>query len=110
MLEFIILNVSFIIRMLVIFTLMMKYYHWREGKLTWVEKIPYAIFYVVDILYNWFSTIYFLDLPAKWDETITYRCKRYVKIELTTNPITWLRYYFAKTIQYITNLSDPGHV
>ena len=108
--EFIILNLVFIARMLFIFTIMMMYYHQKQGKVGIIFKIFAGIFYVVDILYNWLSSIYFLDLPAKYDETISLRCTRYVKAGQGGNIITAFRYGFAKVIQYVTEYSDPGHI
>ncbi len=107
---FIYLNLVFIARMLLIFTVMMKYYHYKKGNTGSLFKVLAGIFYLVDILYNWLSTVYFLDLPAKYDETVSLRCTRYIKDGLGNNPIAWFRYGFARVIQYITEFSDPGHI
>lgn len=104
------INLAFIIRMLLIFSAMMLYYHSKKGEVGIIFKVCGGIFYVADILYNWFSTIHFLDKPAKWDETISLRCTRYVKAGWGNNPMTWFRYAFAKVIQLVTEFSDPGHI
>lgn len=105
------LNVAFVIRMLVIFTIMMKYKSWRgEKNFTLAEKIPYGIFTIIDVIYNWTVTLPFWDKPANWKETISLRCTRYVKAGMTNNPITWFRYGFAKVIQFVTEFSDKGHI
>jgi len=96
--------------MLVIFTIMMKYYHAKNKKVGLIFKILASIFYVVDVLYNYVVSFYFLDLPAKWDETISLRCTRYIKAGRGNNPVTWFRYGFAKVIQFVTEFGDPGHI
>lgn len=68
---FIYFNLPFLVRMIIVFTVMMGFYHWvdKDGllwKLTkWPFKIIAGIFFVLDILYNLVMTIYFLDLPDK---------------------------------------------
>jgi len=112
---FIYFNISFFFRMIVIFTLMMLYYNWVDKnsslwKITeWPWKFIAAIFFVVDIIYNHYSTICFLDKAATWDETFTYRMKRYIKLEPDTLINKW-RYYFAYAMRFILNFSDPGHI
>ena len=107
---FIYFNISFFVRMIVIFTLMMKYFHWvdKDGllwKITeWPWKAVAAIFFVLDILYNWVMSIWMLDLPAAWDETVSYRMSRYIKTE------SGFRLAFAKLMRKVLNFSDPGHI
>jgi len=107
---FIYFNISFFVRMIIIFTLMMKYYHWvyKGGflwKITqWPWKAIAAVFFVLDIIYNWVMSVYMLDLPKTWDETVTYRMARYLKTE------KGFKLAFAKMMRKILNYSDPGHL
>lgn len=107
---FIWFNISFLVRMIIIFTVMMKYYHWvdKDGLLwkatKWPFKIIAGLFFVADILYDWVMAIYFLDLPAVWDETVTNRMARYLKTE------SGFKLAFAKVMKRILNYSDPDHL
>lgn len=107
---FIYFNISFFVRMVLIFTVMMKYYHWvnKDGLLWKITKYPFKaialVIFVLDILYNWVMTIWMLDLPAVWDETVSYRMSRYIKAE------NGFRLAFAKLMRKILNYSDPGHI
>jgi len=107
---FIYFNISFFVRMVIIFTLMMKYYHWVDKdrllwKITeWPWKAIAAVFFVLDILYNWVMSIYMLDPPKVWDETVTYRMARYLKEE------KGFKLAFAKMMRKVLNYSDPGHL
>lgn len=40
--------------------------------------IPY---YILDIVVNWYQSIFWLDLPKKFDETISKRLERYKKLQ-----------------------------
>lgn len=106
---FIYFSLSFLVRMIVVFTVMMKYYHWVDkDSLLWkITKWPFKaiviIFFVLDILYNYVMTIYFLDLPAKWDETVTNRMARYLKQ-------SGIKRAFARMMRKLLNYSDPNHL
>lgn len=107
---FIWFNISFLVRMIIIFTIMMKYYNWvdKDGllwKLTGlIWKGIAGIFFVLDIIYNWVMSIYFLDPPKVWDETVTYRMARYLETE------SGFKLAFAKIMRKILNYSDPAHL
>ena len=108
-------HLSFFVRMLLIFTAMMLFYNrvdkdglvWKVAEWPW--KAVAAIFFVVDIIYNHYSTLYFFDKAAAWDETFSYRMKRYITLKPDT-PINKWRYYFAVVMQKILNFSDSGHI
>jgi len=111
-------HISFFVRMLVIFTLMMWYYNWvdKESMLWKVTKFiwyPIAgIFAVIDVVYNWYSWITFKDKPAVWDETFSYRMDRYIKQYCNKINLTLLekwRYYFAIGLCKVLSFSDPKH-
>jgi len=80
---------------------------WKVAEWPW--KAVAAVFFVVDIIYNQYSTIYFFDKAATWDETFTYRMKRYIKLEPDTLANKW-RYGFAWVMQKLLGFSDPGHI
>jgi len=107
---FIWFNVSFFVRMVIIFTIMMKYYHWVDKGSTlwkiikWPWKIVAGIFFILDILYNYVMSIWMWDLPASLGETVTYRLARYLKTE------TGFKLAFAKMMRKVLNYSDPGHL
>jgi len=107
---FIWFNILFLVRMLFIFTFMMKYYHWvnKDGLLWKVTKpfwyIAAGVFFVADIIYNWYLTFVFLDLQEAWDETVTYRMARYLKTQ------KGFKLAFAKLMRKVLNYSDPGHL
>jgi len=111
---FIYLNVSFVIRMVIIFTIMMKYYNWvieQDTKFKiilwniteWPFKAFAAIFFVLDIMYNWVMSLYSFELPSVWDETVSNRLKRWIKMD-------GVKKSFARLMQRILNFSDPGHI
>lgn len=107
---FIWFNISFFVRMVIIFTIMMKYYHWvdKEGRLWKVTEVPWqaiaAVFFVLDIIYNWVMALYLADLPRVWDETVTNRMARYLRTE------KGFKLAFAKLMRKVLNYSDPGHL
>lgn len=107
---FIYFNISFFVRMVLIFTVMMKYYHWvnKDGLLWKITEYPFKaiafVIFVLDILYNWVMSIWMLDQPAVWDETVSNRMSRYIKTE------SGFRLVFAKLMRKILNYSDPGHI
>lgn len=107
---FIYFNVSFFVRMVIVFTVMVKYYHWvdKESPLWKVTEYPFkliaGIFLILDVLYNYVMGLYLWDKPAKWDETVTNRMARYLKNE------TGFKLTFAKFMRRVLNYSDPGHL
>ena len=108
-------NVSFIVRMLLIFSVMMWFYNRvdKDGMLwkiaEWPWKIIAAVFFVADVVYNWYCTVTFLDKPAAWNETVTYRMRRYIKTEKQDTVLSKWRYQFARVICIITSWTDPDH-
>ena len=111
-------HASFFIRMVLIFTVMMKYYNyvdkngtqWKIVKFIWYPIA--AAFAVVDVVYNWYSWFTFKDKPAAWDETVSYRMDRYIKLYQDKVNLTLLekwRYYFALGLCKVLSFSDPGH-
>lgn len=101
---FIYFNLSFLVRMILIFTVMMTYYHKKNGDVGFIWKTIAGIFFVADIVYNWVMSIYFFDLPAVWDETVTNRMARYLKEE------KGFKLGFAKVMRRLLNYSDPEHL
>ena len=101
---FIYFNLSFLVRMILIFTVMMKYYHWKKKDVGPIWKTIAGIFFVADIIYNWAMTLYFFDKPRVWDETVTNRMARYLKEE------TGFKLGFAKVMRKLLNYSDPDHL
>ena len=75
----------------------------------WPWKAVAAVFFVLDVIYNWYSTITFLDKPAAWNETLTYRMARYIKNEKRDTLLSKWRYNFAIVICTITSWTDPNH-
>lgn len=113
---FLYFNISFFIRMVLVFTVMMKYYHWvdKESMLWKITQYPFkaiaVAFFVVDIIYNWYSTITFLDKPASYDETVSYRMSRYIRdYKDSSRLIDKWRYYFAIGLCTVLSWSDPKH-
>ena len=112
---FILFNVSFLVRMILIFTVMMLFFNkvdkdglvWKVFEWPW--KATAAVFAVVDVIYNQYSTIIFSDKAAAWNETFSYRMKRYIKLKPDTLINKW-RYGFAYVMRVILNFSDPGHI
>lgn len=107
--------------MILIFTIMMKYYHWvieQDTKLKvvlWkVTQIPFkliaGVFFVLDILYNYVLSIWMMDVPVAWDETVSWRMDRYIDNLSDSNRLIdkW-RVGFAKGLCKILSFSDPGH-
>ena len=115
---FIYFNISFFIRMVLLFTVMMKYYNyvdkdstqWRVVKLVWY---PIAVVFALsDVIYNWYSSVTFWDKPATFNETVSYRMDRYIKQYKNRLALTWLekwRYYFALGLCKVLSFSDPKH-
>jgi hypothetical protein len=95
---------SFFVRMVIIFTVMMKYYHFKNGKVGVIFKGFAGIFFVLDIVYDYMLTPVMLDLPATVDETVSHRCNRYID-----SGNAWQK-GFAKIMRAILNFSDPGHI
>lgn len=104
--------------MVLIFTVMMKYHHWVDkDRILWkVTKYPFTaiavVFFIADIIYNWYSTIIFLDKPASYDETLSYRMDRYIKAYKNKDNLSLIekwRYGFAKVLCKVLSYSDPKH-
>ena len=120
---FLYFNISFFVRMVLIFTVMMKYRNWvitedtRLKKILWTVTKPFwyaiaVVFFIVDIIYNWYSTITFLDKPLSYDETLSYRMDRYVLLYKDRNDLSLVekwRYFFAKNLCKVLGWSDPKH-
>jgi len=104
--------------MLLIFHFMMKYYNrvdkesveWKIVRLIWYPVA--GVFFVSDIIYNWYSTLTFCDKFATWDETISYRMSRYIKQYKKKDNLTLLekwRFFFAIKLCTFLGKSDPKH-
>jgi len=115
---FLYFNISFFVRMVLIFTLMMKFYNQvdKEGDIwlivEWPWKAVAVVFFVVDIIYNWYSTLTFWDKPASYDETFSWRMDRYITAYKGKDNLTLLekwRYYFAIGTCKVLSWSDPKH-
>jgi len=114
---FLYFNISFFVRMIILFTVMMKYFHWvdQEGMLWKITQYPWkliaGLFFLADIIYNWYSTLTFLDKPATWDETVSWRMDRYIAKYKDNRPklIHKWRYYFAIGTCTVLSWSDPKH-
>lgn len=115
---FLYFNISFFVRMVLLFTVMMWYYHWvdKDGMLwkvtEWPWKIIAGLFFVVDIIYNWYSALTFFDKPASYDETLSYRMDRYIKAYKNKDNLSLIekwRYGFAKVLCKVLSYSDPKH-
>lgn len=75
----------------------------KHGKGSIIFKVPAILFFILDILYNYYITPFFWDLPDVWDETVTNRMKRY--------KLKWKgwKFHFSTAICNILNKFDPGH-
>lgn len=85
----------------------------RVGEDSWWFKAPAYVFAVGDWIFNWEMSLLFWkryknywipDLPAVWNEVITYRMKRYIAEG------SGLKYRFALIVKKILNKFDPGHI
>jgi hypothetical protein len=102
--------------MVFVFTIMMLYYNKvdKDGLLWKVTEYPWkaiaAVFFVLDILYNYVMTIWMLDVPATWDEPVSYRMDRYIaQYKDSNNLLNKWRYGFAKGLCTVLSYSDPKH-
>jgi len=117
-LGFLLFNVTLIVRMVGIFTLMMHYRNWVDKESTqWKVVKPFwytvaGLFAAVDIIYNWFLSLLFWDKPAVWDETVSYRMDRYIEQYKSKTDSNWSekgRYYFAVALCTVLSWSAPKH-
>ncbi|MBW1853209.1 MAG: hypothetical protein JRJ00_00760 [Deltaproteobacteria bacterium] len=109
---------SFFIRMVLLFTIMMKYYNWvdKESKQWMVTKLVWypiaVVFAIADVIYNWYSSITYWDKPAAWDETVSYRADRYVllyKDKANLSRLEKWRFYSSVGLCFVLGFSDPSH-
>jgi len=111
-------NISFFVRMVLIFTVMMFIHNkldhdgiiWKI--IEWPWKFIAVLFFLSDIIYNWNSTITFMDKPASYDETISNRMHRYILVYKDKDNLSLIekwRYKFAIGLCTVLSWSDPKH-
>lgn len=114
---FLYFNISFFVRMVFFFSLMMKFYNQvdKDGTIWMIVEWPWkavaVVFFIVDVIYNWYSAITFWDKAATWDETFSWRMDRYITKYKDDRPklIHKWRYYFAVGTCKVLSWSDPKH-
>lgn len=84
---------------------------WKKHSLL---KPLVVLFVIQDWIMNWVMSLWFLDPPAKLNELVTGRMKRYVKkygkrSRWALSKLERWRYGFAVRLCKILNLFDPDH-